>query len=135
MFDAETGAGMTMATVEWNGEPVQLLSTHLQPDSDGPDPTLRQAEILSERMSALASAGPLIAGGDLNTEPGTPGWDALLAAGVDDALAPIRPALTSSADDPRKEIDHVFVSGLRVTDARVVTSLLSDHFMITITVE
>lgn len=135
MFDAETGAGMTMATVAWNGQDVRIISTHLQPDSEGDDPTLRQAEIFAERMREAASDGPLIAGGDLNTQLGTPAWRTLLDAGVDDALSPIRPALTSSADDPQKEIDHLFVAGLGVADAAVVESQLSDHFMITVTVE
>ncbi|WP_439592586.1 endonuclease/exonuclease/phosphatase family protein [Microbacterium sp.] len=135
MFDAVTGAGMTTATVRWNGEPVRVISTHLQPDSDGEDRTLRQAELFAARMAEAAAQGPLIAGGDLNTEPGTRAWDVMLGAGVEDALASIRPALTSSADDPDSEIDHLFVAGLDVTAASVVVSELSDHFMITATVE
>ncbi|GAA1913177.1 hypothetical protein GCM10009775_02250 [Microbacterium aoyamense] len=135
MFDAVTGAGMTMATVTWNGTPVRVISTHLQPDSGGEDRTLRQAEIFADRMAAAAAEGPLIAGGDLNTEPGTPAWDAMVSAGVEDALAGIRPALTSSADDPDSEIDHLFVARLDVAAASVVVSQLSDHFMITTTVE
>lgn len=131
-YGAVTGAGMTSATVTWNGEGIRLISTHLQPGG-ADEPTLAQAQIFGQALRDAAAHGIVIGGGDLNTELGTDAWDTLLASGADDALADIRPALTSSADDPRSEIDHLFVSGLRVVDARVVPSQLSDHFMITAT--
>lgn len=131
-FDSLTGAAMTHATVAWRGKEIGLISTHLQPDAD--DDTLRQAEVLAAAMSEAAGSGPLIAGGDLNTEPGSPAWRALLAAGATDALAQQRPAPTWSAEDPQKQIDHLFVSGLEIVDAGVTESLLSDHLMVTVTV-
>ncbi|GAA5146198.1 hypothetical protein GCM10025768_04460 [Microbacterium pseudoresistens] len=138
MFDAVTGAGMTAATVHWNGHDVRVISTHLQPDSSGVDRTQRQAEIFAQALRDAGADGPgeydaVVGGGDLNTEVDTAAWKTLIGSGAQDALARIRPALTSSADDPQKEIDHLFVSGLRVVDAAVVPSQLSDHFMITTT--
>lgn len=131
-FDSLTGGGMTMATVDWNGRAVRVISTHLQPDAD--DDTLRQAEVFAQALREAAAEGPVIGGGDLNTEPGSAAWEALLASGAEDALAAIRPAPTWSADQPEKQIDHLFVSGLDVSSSEVVRSQLSDHLMIVTTV-
>lgn len=131
-FDALTGAGITTAVVEWKGSPVRVLSTHFQPDGDELDATGRAAEVFATALRA--SDGPVIGGGDLNTTPGSTAWRTLLASGAEDALAGIRPAYTSPSDGPADEqIDHLFVSGLRVTGAHVVDSLLSDHLMIVTT--
>lgn len=128
-FDALTGAVITTAVVEWKGNPVRVLSTHIQPDGNELDATGRAAEVFAAALRA--SDGPVIGGGDLNTTPGSAPWRTLLASGAEDALAAIRPAYTSPSDGPAdEEIDHLLVSGLRVTGARVVNSLLSDHLMI-----
>lgn len=131
-FDSLTGAAMTQISVAWRGKQIGLISTHLQPDADGA--TLRQAEVLADAMSEAAASGPMIAGGDLNTEPGSAAWRALLTAGAADALDGHRPAPTWSAEDPQQQIDHLFVSDLEVLDAGVVESQLSDHLMVTVTV-
>lgn len=132
-FDSLTGASLTTATLDWHGTPVQIISTHLQPDAD--DATLRQAEVFADALRSAAAHGPVIGGGDLNTEPGSAAWVALLASGAEDALAVIRPAPTWSAEAPTKQIDHLFVAGARVVSAEVVPSLNSDHLMITISVD
>ncbi|MFE6996772.1 endonuclease/exonuclease/phosphatase family protein [Microbacterium sp. NPDC057659] len=131
MFDALTGAGVTMATVDWNGTPVRVLATHLQPDGNETNATERAAQVFADQLGA--GDGPVVGGGDLNTTPGSDAWNALLSTGAEDALAGIRPAPTSPADAPKEEIDHLLVAGLTVVDAKVVPSQLSDHLMIVTT--
>lgn len=131
-FDALTSAAMTFATADWNGREIQFISTHLQPDAD--EETVRQAGVFAQALSDGTSRGPVIGGGDLNTEPGSAAWGTLLASGAEDSLAKRRPSPTWSADNPSQQIDHVFISGVDLLDARVVDSLLSDHLMVLITI-
>lgn len=131
-FNSLTGAAMTSATVLWNDTPVQLIATHLQPDAD--NATLRQAEVFATALSDASAAGPVIGGGDLNTEPGSAAWAALEASGAADALAPARPAFTWSAERPSQQIDHLFVRGFEIVDSGVTQSLFSDHLMVSVTV-
>lgn len=123
MFDALTGASFTSATVTWNGADVRIIATHLQPDGNETDATVRQATLFAEAVAAVD--GPVIAGGDLNTTRGSAPWRALRASGADDAFA------DTSA---QAEIDHLLVDGLQVIDTDVVESGLSDHPMIVVTV-
>lgn len=130
-YDSLTGAQVLAATLTLpSGARVRVLSTHVQPDADGPDPTLRQAEdIVAFTTAEQRRTGlPVVLGGDFNFEPGSRSWAAVTDAGLIDALAAARPLLTSSSDDLREEIDHVFVSaGLRADNARTVLTGLSDH--------
>ncbi|MFE2773116.1 endonuclease/exonuclease/phosphatase family protein [Microbacterium resistens] len=128
LFDALTGAGLTAATVTWRGEPVRILSTHLQPDANELDATGRQAAILADAIRD--APGAVIGGGDLNTTPGSDAWRTLLASGAGDALEDVRPAATSPADDPAEEIDHLLARGMVAVRAEVIASTLSDHRMI-----
>jgi endonuclease/exonuclease/phosphatase family metal-dependent hydrolase len=126
-YGSLTGGEILHARIEWAGRSVTVVSTHLQPGS-GPAATERQAADLAADLRELAAAGPVIAGGDLNTQPGGPAWAQLTAAGLTDALAPARPLLTSAADDLTSQIDHIFVSPtIRTTNARTVPVTLSDH--------
>ncbi|QAY60174.1 hypothetical protein ET475_09355 [Microbacterium protaetiae] len=131
-FASLTGAGMTMATVDWRGTAVRVISTHLQPDGDELNETQGQAAIFARTLAAAAAQGPVVGGGDLNTTPGSAAWTVLQGSGTDDALAGIRPAYTSPADAPTQQIDHLFVSGLAPSGAEVVDSTLSDHRMIVV---
>ncbi|MGB4137401.1 MAG: endonuclease/exonuclease/phosphatase family protein, partial [Microbacterium sp.] len=131
MFDALTGAGITAATVDWHGTGVRVLATHLQPDGNETNATERASEVFAKALRA--GDAPTIGGGDLNTTPGSGAWDALLSSGAQDALSGIRPALTSPADAPAEQIDHLLVSGLAVVRAEVIDSTLSDHLMIVTT--
>ncbi len=133
-FDALTGSGMTEATVQWRGAGIRVVSTHLQPDGNELDATDRAAAIFADALSTAAADGPVIGGGDLNTTPGSAAWGAIESSGAEDALAGIRPALTSPADAPAEQIDHLFTSGVRVVSAEVVPSELSDHLMIVVRV-
>jgi hypothetical protein len=75
----------------------------------------------------------VIVGGDMNTQPGDPPFEALLAAGFADAFAAGRPLLTSPADNPRSQIDHVFVAGATASDVRAPRSTASDHLPVAVT--
>jgi len=122
MFDALTGAGITAATVTWDDRPVRILATHLQPDGNETDATVRQAQLFADALGA--GDGAVIGGGDLNTTRGSDAWRALLASGVQDAFA-------DASDQP--EIDHLLVAGLTAENAEIIDSPLSDHPMIVAT--
>jgi len=77
---------------------------------------------------ARRDGGVVVAGGDLNTTPGSEAWAKLTATGFDDALASVRPLYTARSQDPDEEIDHLFVTpGVVTNHAKVVATLLSDH--------
>ncbi len=124
-YGAVTGAQALVATTTVRGQRLTVISTHLQPDSGGTDDTVRQARRLAALMTA--QNGAVVAGGDLNTAPGSEAWRALVATGYADALAPARPLFTSRADDPVEEIDHLFVRGLTPSAPRAIRTQLSDH--------
>ncbi|WCN82747.1 endonuclease/exonuclease/phosphatase family protein [Micromonospora sp. LH3U1] len=72
--------------------------------------------------------------GDLNTEPGDEAFGQFINAGLVDALAAARPLATSPADDPREQIDHIFVSpGLTPSDPVAPRSTASDHLPVAVT--
>ena len=125
-FDAYTGAQALLATIELDGQPVTFISTHLQTGPEGTNDTQGQADELAELMSSQTN--PTVMGGDLNTTPDSGPWRTVLGTGFSDALAPIRPAYTWSAEDPSEEIDHIFLSPSLVgVKPRVVRTTLSDH--------
>ena len=111
-----------------------MISTHLQPGADGTDDTVTQASELADLMTtAYDGGGVVVAGGDLNTTPGSKAWQALLDTGFTDTLADARPLLTASADDPEEEIDHLFASpGVIATDPRAMDDQLSDHLPVVV---
>ena len=125
-YDSLTGATVLSATVTPpKGEAVRVIATHLQPDAEGEDPTLRQARDVAARAKGVT--GPVIVGGDFNFEPGSGSWQAMIDAGLGDALAKARPLRTARSDELTEEIDHVFVRGLTATGPRAPATLLSDH--------
>lgn len=132
-FGAVTGAQALLAHVAAEGREWTVISTHIQPHG-GEHGSLEQAQVLAE-LAAEQSA-PVVLGGDLNLEPSDPGWDALLAGGLTDALAGARPLLTSPADAPTSQIDHVLVSaGVGSAEAHTVPSELSDHLAVVVTLQ
>ncbi|MET0767130.1 MAG: endonuclease/exonuclease/phosphatase family protein [Aeromicrobium sp.] len=126
---AVTGAQALSVRLTWHGQPVTVISTHLQPGSDGTDDTVSQASELADLMTtAYDEGGVVVAGGDLNTTPGSKAWERLLATGFSDALADARPLRTASADSPEEEIDHLFASpGVTAENPRALDTRLSDH--------
>jgi endonuclease/exonuclease/phosphatase family metal-dependent hydrolase len=105
---APTGAQALGVVVRSAGRDVAFVSTHLQPPPDG-GPVAQAGEVAAFAR-AFADGRPLVVGGDMDTQPGDPAFQALLGAGVEDGLAAARPLHTSPADAPDEQIDHLLVS-------------------------
>ena len=133
-YGAVTGAQALSATFTWRGRPVTVVSTHLQPGSDGTDDTVGQATELATLMTRSARRGQVVvAGGDLNTTPGSNAWGALTDTGFGDTLATARPLLTAPADRPDEQIDHLFASpGLSAQEPHAIETELSDHLPVVV---
>jgi endonuclease/exonuclease/phosphatase family metal-dependent hydrolase len=131
-YGAPTGGQVMGAVLRHGAGTVAVVSTHLQPPPDGPP--LDQARDAARFAAGLrAPDRPVIMGGDLNTQPGDPPFEAILAAGFTDAFAAARPVYTSASDRPRKQIDHVLVSGARAGDVTAPRSTASDHLAVAVT--
>ncbi len=132
---AVTGAQALAVNVSQGGRNLEVVSTHVQPHpvADDADRALAQARDIAD-LVGRPGGDRVVLGGDFNLRPGDPSWEALLGAGLHDALSGARPAPTSPADDPRQQIDHVLVSdGLAASDPRTVPTLLSDHLPVVVT--
>ncbi|QOC94876.1 endonuclease [Micromonospora craniellae] len=130
---APTGAQALGVTVDFSeGVRLAVVSTHLQPPP-GADPVV-QARAVADFATEYADGLPLVVAGDFNTEPGDPAFAALTDAGLVDAFAAARPLPTSPADDPREQIDHVFVSpDLVASEAVAMPGTASDHLPVAVT--
>jgi endonuclease/exonuclease/phosphatase (EEP) superfamily protein YafD len=51
-----------------------------------------------------------------------------------DAFAAVRPLRTSPADDPRTEIDHLFLRGATARDVTAPRTTASDHLPVAATI-
>ncbi|WP_328424437.1 endonuclease/exonuclease/phosphatase family protein [Micromonospora sp. NBC_00389] len=130
---APTGAQALAVTLDLgDGVRTAVVSTHLQPPPDqGP---VVQARAVADFATRYAAGRPLVVAGDLNTEPGDEAFGQFAEAGLVDALAAARPLATSPADDPREQIDHVFVSpGLTPSDPVAPRGTASDHLPVAVT--
>ncbi|MGW5672232.1 endonuclease/exonuclease/phosphatase family protein, partial [Micromonospora sp. NPDC003776] len=129
---APTGAQALGVTLDLGGRDLAVVATHLQPPP-GQGPVAQAREVAGFAVR-YAAGRPLVLAGDLNTGPGEPAFAAFTAAGLVDALAAARPLPTSPADDPREQIDHVFVSpGLSAAEPRAPRSTASDHLPVAVT--
>ncbi|MFD6564968.1 endonuclease/exonuclease/phosphatase family protein [Micromonospora profundi] len=130
---APTGAQALAVTLNFSdGVRCAVVSTHLQPPPGG-GPVV-QARAVVDFATEYAAGRPLVVGGDLNTEPGDEAFGKFTEAGLVDALAAGRPLATSPADDPRQEIDHVFVSpGLTPSGPVAPPGTASDHLPVAVT--
>lgn len=129
---AVTGAQALGVVLRVGGTDLVVVSTHLQPPPD--DGPVAQAREAARYAVELAAGRPLVLAGDLNTQPGEPAFQALLGAGLVDALAADRPLPTSPADNPVEQIDHVLVAGgVTATEVTVVRSTASDHLAVAVT--
>ncbi|MET7672664.1 endonuclease/exonuclease/phosphatase family protein [Micromonospora luteifusca] len=130
---APTGAQALAVTLDLgDGVRAAVVSTHLQPPP-GQGPVV-QARAVADFAIGYAAGRPLVVAGDLNTEPGDEAFGQFTNAGLADALAAARPLATSPADDPREQIDHIFVSpGLTPGDPVAVRSTASDHLPVAVT--
>ncbi|MEV7328744.1 endonuclease/exonuclease/phosphatase family protein [Micromonospora sp. NPDC093244] len=130
---APTGAQALAVTLDLgDGVRTAVVSTHLQPPPDeGP---VVQARAVADFATGYAAGRPLVVAGDLNTEPGDEAFGQFTAAGLVDALSSARPLATSPADDPRQQIDHVFVSpGLTASAPVAPRGTASDHLPVAVT--
>ncbi|MEU1363869.1 endonuclease/exonuclease/phosphatase family protein [Micromonospora zamorensis] len=130
---APTGAQALAVTLDLgDGIRTAVVSTHLQPPP-GRGPVV-QARAVADFATRYAAGRPLVVAGDLNTEPGDEAFEQFTNAGLVDALAAARPLPTSPADDPRQQIDHIFVSpGLTASDPVAPRSTASDHLPVAVT--
>lgn len=130
---APTGAQALAVMLDLgDGIRTAVVSTHLQPPP-GRGPVV-QARAVADFATRYAAGRPLVVAGDLNTEPGDEAFEQFTNAGLVDALAAARPLPTSPADDPRQQIDHIFVSpGLTASDPVAPRSTASDHLPVAVT--
>ena len=103
---------------------IRIINTHI--DASRED-TYRLQEI--EGLIPIAKRpypGPIIAGGDLNSEPDSEVQRRLRAAGFIDCAAGA--GLTYPANTPVKRIDYLYmIAGAKCRSARVLDSQASDH--------
>lgn len=122
--------GMAMADVNVDDCRLVIAGTHL----DGyPEPRLRHIAELTRALTDFAGAAPVVLAGDMNEDPGNPGWVELERIGVDAFAAAGRgDGNTLNVQHPTRRIDGVFVGpGLAVRSARAIDSadvrIASDH--------
>lgn len=130
---APTGGQVMGAVLRHGTATVAVVATHLQPPPGGP-PTEQAREVAKFAGELRAPGRPVIVGGDLNTEPGDPPFDELVRAGFTDAFAASRPVLTSPADKPRNEIDHVLISDATASQVTAPRGTASDHLPVAVTI-
>ena len=122
-FEGSEQRGLLESTVVVDGQPLRVLGTHLQWDSE--TERTRQAEAI---VAALDDR-PTVLLGDLNTTPGSPAYRCL-AARLEDAwtLVGEGEGHTFDAEPPPRRIDYVWVGGgVRAVTAQVLPSVASDH--------
>jgi endonuclease/exonuclease/phosphatase family metal-dependent hydrolase len=95
-----------------------------------------RARQLDDALTTVSDALPAVLGGDFNSEPGSPTYNTIQAAGFTDpfVVGNFVAAATSPAVDPAERIDFIWTRGLAVRDAQVLDSLASDHRMVVVEV-
>jgi len=121
--------GLLEARIDWPGQPLRFMSTHLD---HRPDDTERLANVTEIREEVLRKLGlPVILAGDFNDYPGR-ALHQQLKTFLADAWeqAGQGPGFTFSSREPDRRIDYVWVAegrGFEPASARVVGSEASDH--------
>ena len=118
--------GLARATVDVDGQQVDVFSTHL----DHTAPGVRRAQARAVAASVRRSPRPVVLGGDLNAEPGTPAVRAVERVGLVDGWSAVgrHDGLTVPAASPRRRIDFVLADDDFVpVRSRVLLSSVSDH--------
>lgn len=113
--------GVALALVRHANVTVVIAGTHL----DGVEaPRLRHIAELHRGIEGFRpELCPTVLAGDINDQPGSPSWHALTARADDAfAVAGTGDGLTSTAVDPTRRIDAVFLSG----DATALSCLTLD---------
>ena len=118
--------GLVRATVDVDGQEVDVFATHL----DHVSPGLRRAQARAVAAEVRRSPRPVVLGGDLNAEPGMPATEVLQRSGLVDGWSVVGrdDGLTVPAARPRRRIDYVFADEWFVpVRSKVLISLVSDH--------
>ncbi len=123
--------GVTMGVLRRAGREFAVAGTHL----DGwPQPRMRHLRQLRCVLDAFLPPGvPMMLAGDMNEDPGTPVWRALLGFGADAwASAGTGDGLTLNVTEPTRRIDGIFVApAITVVHAASIDSadvrIASDH--------
>jgi endonuclease/exonuclease/phosphatase family metal-dependent hydrolase len=111
------------AEVEINGKTLVVFGSHFGLSAG-------EQEYAVEITSALLDAEekPHVFMGDLNMEPNDPILAPIFARMKDTAVVMKEQKLSQVSDNPTVKIDYVFASeGIRVIDADIPESLISDH--------
>ncbi len=118
--------GLARATIDVRGQHVDVFSTPLDHSSPG----VRRAQAQAVAATVRRSSRPVVLGGDLNAEPGTPAVRAVERVGLVDgwSVAGRHDGLTVPAASPRRRIDYVLADEAFVpVRSRVLLSGVSDH--------
>ena len=125
----EPRAALVASAITPSGR-LQVVTTHLDPSAEDTY-RLQEARIVLNIVRARASAEtPVLVGGDFNAEPNSSVVETLHAGGLRDAWTECGhgDGLTYPADQPRKRIDYLFLTGtLRCSAAEVIDTKISDH--------
>jgi endonuclease/exonuclease/phosphatase family metal-dependent hydrolase len=125
-----TGAQALEVGLRWQEREITVIATHLQPPSGWRE--LDQVEQLAAIVRAAAK--PTIVAGDLNLQPGDRAWSVLIAAGLTDPLASVRPFVTIPTPGDAEQIDHILVTpGFTGADQANPDLPASDHRPIAVT--
>lgn len=101
--------------------PLLVIGTHLDNLGEGTEVRVEQVQ---ELLDFWGGTTPALIGGDFNSDPGSPEWEAMVDAGFSDAAGD--DATTTSEDERR--IDYVWVSPeIDVTGYAVPDVWTSDH--------
>ena len=132
------------ARLAWSGRRLDLFNTHLSLPAffEGSPHTVPQRmgygsnqrseiQAVLDMMAQRAAGRPAILVGDLNSQPGSPVHQAVLAAGMVDIYDGYEDVSTARFAHLRMHLDHIFASPSLAWSARSVPdapfSALSDH--------
>lgn len=117
---------------------LQALTTHLDPSAEDTYRLQEAQLVLNIVRSRMSVETPVVVGGDFNSEPESAVIRKLRDGGLRDAWTECGKGdgLTYPADQPRKRIDYVFLTGaLRCSAADVIDTKISDHRPVLVTID
>jgi endonuclease/exonuclease/phosphatase family metal-dependent hydrolase len=133
----EPRAALVASAITPDGR-LQLLTTHLDPSTEDAYRLQEAQVVLNLARSRASDETPIVVGGDFNAEPDSAVIRKLRDGGLRDAWTECGhgDGFTYPADEPRKRIDYVFLTGrLRCTAAEVLDTKISDHRPVLVTLQ
>jgi endonuclease/exonuclease/phosphatase family metal-dependent hydrolase len=120
------GAAIAKCTV--NGAGFVIAGCHI-----ATDPLERPSQAALLRKALADAVEPVIIGADLNDQPGSPAWQAVVEGLLDTGAGTAATSPTFSSADPRRRIDAIFVDPrITVVACQVVDTPAArrarDHF-------